>query len=689
MLLMPKELSWLSFNERVLQEACDDSVPLIERVRFLGIFSSNMDEFFRVRVAAIRRAILIDSIESKKTRHNQQLMARIQQKVLKLQEQFDETYTILMRELVRKNIFLINEHQLTELQDIWLKRYFNDHLKRHITPRNVGNSRNLIKQISDGMTYLCVCLYKEGKHQYLLIEVPTKSVPRFISLPSENGKSKKFLILLDNIIRHCAGELFDPFYDYEKIDVYSLKLTRDADFDITDELEQTQLEKMTKGVKKRLTAEPVRLVYDKEMPEHMLQMLKTQLNISLTEFLIPGGRYHSFKDFIAFPNPGRKYLEYEKKSALNSTQFDKFTNAFDAITHGDILLYYPYHKFSYFTELIRQAAYDPAVKSITISLYRVAKKSRVINSLIDAVRNGKQVTVVLELRARFDEEANIEWTKVLVEAGVNVHHGIPTLKVHSKLCLINRLEGEKNKLYCHIGSGNFNEKTAKIYTDLSLFTADDSIAKEVENVFDLIQHPYKQYHFEHLIVSPYNSRNRLDQLIDNEINSAAKGEKASITLKLNNLVDKSLIKKLYCAANSGVKVKLLIRGMCSLIPDTPTTQNNIEIYSIVDRYLEHSRVMIFHADGQQKVFLCSADWMTRNIDNRVEVGVPIYDENLKMMINSITNIQFSDNTKARVINAEQSNPYRKRGNKKKNRSQEIVFDFLRHLEKNTLVLHKE
>ncbi|RYV01875.1 polyphosphate kinase 1 [Shewanella sp. OPT22] len=682
---MPKELSWLSFNERVLQEACDESVPLIERVRFLGIFSSNMDEFFRVRVAAVRRAILIDSIESKKAHHNQTLMARIQQKVLELQVRFDETYNILMRELIRKNIFLISEKQLSEFQSIWLKGYFNDQLKRHITPISVSKNRDLTKQMSDTMTYLFVCLHKEKKHQYILIEVPTKSVPRFVSLPSENSKSKKYLILLDNIIRHCADELFKPFFDYDDIDVYSMKLTRDADFDITDELEQTQLEKMTKGVKKRLTAEPVRLVYDKEMPEHMLLILKNQLNISLTEFLVPGGRYHSFKDFIAFPNPSRKHLEYDKKVALNSARFDQSANAFEAIAKSDILLNYPFHKFAYFTELIRQAAYDPAVKSITISLYRVAKKSRVINSLIDAVRNGKQVTVILELTARFDEEANIEWTKLLVEAGVKVHHGIPNLKIHAKLCLIHRQEDKQTKLYCHIGSGNFNEKTARIYTDLSLFTANEEITKEVENVFDLIKHPYKHYRFNHLIVSPYNSRKRLNRLVDDEIRSAKDGLEASITLKLNNLVDKQLIKKLYAAASSGVKVKLLIRGMCSLVPCKDSVSKNIEIYSIVDRYLEHSRVMIFHANGKQKMYLCSADWMTRNIDNRVEVGVPIYSENLKMMIQSLMNIQFSDNTKSRILDHAQSNPYKKRGNKKKIRSQEVVFEFLRNLEKSTLI----
>ncbi len=674
-LFVAKELSWLSFNERVLQEAYDPNVPLVERVRFLGIFSSNMDEFFRVRVASVRRAILIESIVAGKDSCNVSLMAQIHSKVLSLQESFDNTYNELMRELIRRNIFLVNEQQLSDFHQSWIIKYFRDHLKRHISPIVVSKNRDLTKHVSDGITYLAVCLYKDKRKRYALIEVPTKNVPRFVQLPAEDTKTTKRLILLDNIIRFCAEELFSPFFDYDEIDVHSMKLTRDADFDITDELEHTQLEKMTKGLKKRLTAEPVRLVYDKEMPEHTLQMLKSQLQIRSSEFLIPGGRYHSFKDFMDFPNPSRKYLEFEKMSALDSTSFSRSNNAFEAIAQGDILLNYPYHKFSHFTELIRQAAYDPAVKLINITLYRVAKKSRVIESLIDAVRNGKQVTAILELRARFDEEANVEWTKVLMAAGVTVHHGIPNLKVHSKICVIGRKENDEIKLYSHIGSGNFNERTAKVYTDMSLFTANKEISDEAQKLFDLIQHPYRQYQFKHLIVSPYNSRRRLEQLIDFETTEASQNRKAQITLKLNNLVDKSLIKKLYQASKAGVKIKLLIRGMCSLITKIPSVSENIEVISIVDRYLEHSRLMLFHAGGEQKVYLCSADWMSRNIDNRVEVGTPIYDPKLKKIIIDILNIHFSDNTKARIINADQSNPYQRRGNRKKIRSQEAIFQY--------------
>ncbi|WP_228730230.1 polyphosphate kinase 1 [Shewanella sedimentimangrovi] len=675
-----KELSWLSFNERVLQEACDPEVPLVERVRFLGIFSSNMDEFFRVRVAAVRRGILLSTLQDghNNSRH---LMAKIQTRVLSLQERFDAIYAELLRELVRRNVLLINEHQLSEFHSQWLKVHFRDHLKRHIAPLIVSNHRDLLKHINDNATYLAVCLHSKERRQYALVEVPTKNVPRFIELPAERSKVKKHLILLDNIIRHCVDELFGPFFSYESIEAYSMKLTRDADFDITYELDQGQLEKMTRGLKKRLTAEPVRLVYDRDMPEHMLTMLKDQLGISSTECLVPGGRYHSFKDFINFPNPGRKYLVNDKLAALDSAGFSHSANSFEAIARGDIMLNYPYHKFSHFTELVRQAAYDPAVRFIKISLYRVAKKSRVMNSLIDAVKNGKQVTAVIELRARFDEEHNIEWTRILAEAGVRVHHGIESLKVHSKLCLIGREEHGATRLYCHVGSGNFNEGTARVYTDLSLFTANQEIAREVEQVFDLIEHPYRRDNFQHLIVSPYDARQKLCGLIEQETLNARSGIKAAITLKLNNLVDEQLISRLYDASMAGVKIKLLIRGMCSLVPQIPGISDNIEVYSIVDRFLEHSRVMLFHAGGENKLYLCSADWMSRNIDSRIEVSTPVYDDWLKQMVMDLLSLQFSDNTKARIINKEQSNPYRPRGNRRKVRSQLAIHQYLSQFER--------
>lgn len=675
-----KELSWLSFNERVLQEAADSTVPLVERVRFLGIYSSNMDEFFRVRVAAVRRSMLLSSLQEGRSQ-SKHLMAKIQTKVVLLQERFDAIYVELMRELARRNIFLINEQQLCEFHSNWLRKYFQDHLKRHIAPLIINNNTDLLQHINDDSTYLVVCLFTPERKQYALVEVPTKNVERFIQLPAEKTKLKKHLILLDNIIRHCVDELFAPFFEYEHIEAYSMKFTRDAEFNLTDELEQSQLEKLTIGLKQRLTAEPVRLVYDREMPEHMLAMLTTHLKISNTECIIPGGRYHSFKDFIGFPNPGRKHLVNEKVPALDCSIFKHFANKFDAINHRDIMVHYPYHKFSHFTELVRQAAYDPKVRSIKLNIYRVAKKSRIIQSLVDAVKNGKQVTAIIELRARFDEMNNIEWSRELAEAGVTVHHGIPSLKVHSKLCLIAREEQGETKLYGHIGSGNFNESTAKIYTDVSLFTANQEICAEIAQVFEFIQHPYKRFEFQHLIVSPVNVRPQLEQLIDNEIAQANIGKKAAITLKLNNLVDEALIQKLYQASSAGVKIKLLIRGMCCLLPEIPGISDNITVYSIVDRFLEHSRLMLFYAGGEQKLFLCSADWMSRNLDNRVEVSAPIYDPLIKTLLMDILALQFADNTKARIINKEQSNPYKSRGNKRKVRSQMAVYQYLAGAEK--------
>lgn len=670
-----KELSWLSFNERVLQEAYDPSVPLIERVRFLGIFSSNMDEFFQVRVAAVRRTIMLSGI-SEKQLQCQQLMTKIQAKVLALQEKFDQIYPVLMKELVRCNIFLINELQLSEFHSAWLKKYFKNQLRHHIAPHIITHESDLVQHLVDGTTYLVANLQLGEEKQYALVEVPNKNVQRFLELPSDKSSKVKHLILLDNVIRHCIDDLFTPFFEFDTIEVFSMKMTRDADYDISNELEQTTLEQMTEGIKKRLKAHPVRLVYDRHMPDDMLDMLKSHLNIRSTECLVPGGRYHSFKDFMDFPNPSRKKLVNEKLHPIDSAQFQAFDNSFDAIRHQDIMLNYPYHKFSHFTELVRQAAYDPAVTFIKINLYRVAKRSHIMQSLIDAVRNGKRVTAVIELKARFDEESNINWTRRLAEAGVKVHHGIPSLKVHSKLCLIGRKEQGETKLYCHIGSGNFNEGTARFYTDFSLFSANQDIAGEVKQVFELIERPYRKDEFNHLIVSPFNSRAKFLALIDDEINHAQQQRPASIQLKLNNLVDDIMINKLYQASQAGVKITMLIRGMCSLIPQIPGQSDNIKVFSIIDRYLEHSRVMLFHANGEQKLFIGSSDWMTRNIDERIEVSTPVYDKHLKLMVIAILSLQFSDNTKSRVINQQQDNSYRPRGNKRKIRSQIAIHQYL-------------
>ena len=677
-----KELSWLSFNERVLQEAMDKTVPLIERVRFLGIFSSNQDEFFKVRVSDVKRRILINEVHGGDD-EAKVLLRAIQQKVMALGEAFDNTYKELLIALARHNIFLVNENQLSEAIQKWLRVFFKEKVLRHIIPILLNKEVNPVKFLKDEYTYLAVEMKKNGQViQYALVEVPTDDLPRFFQLPPEGTRRKKQIIILDNVIRFCLDEIFKGFFDYDEIAAYAVKLTRDAEYGLSDQLDLSLLDKMSDGLKQRLTAMPVRFVYEREMPAAMISFLKLKLQISSYDAIMPGGRYHNFKDFIGFPNVGRDYLENPKLPALDCRDFDGFVNAFDAITKQDILLYYPYHKFHHFTELVRQAAFDPAVSAIRINIYRVAKKSRIIHSLIDAANNGKKVTVVVELRARFDEAANIDWANILTDAGVKVVFGVPSLKIHSKLCLITRHENGEPVRYAHIGTGNFNEKTAKIYTDFSLLTRNPDITAEVEGVFEYIEYPYRRYKFNHLLVSPINSRRQLYRLIDNELSNAKAGQPSGIILKINNLVDKDLINRLYAAGQAGVPIQMIIRGMCALRPGVPGLSDNIKVISIIDRFLEHPRVMVFHNKGNPQLYISSADWMSRNIDGRIEVGTPIYDERLKQRIMDILELQLSDTCKARVIDADQQNEYVKRGNRRKIRSQVAIYDYLKRIESN-------
>ena len=681
-LYIEKELSWLSFNERVLQEAGDKKVPLIERIRFLGIFSNNLDEFYKVRFADVKRRILINQ-ERGSNGNSKHLLTKMQSKALKLNDKFDDLYSELIREMARRKIFLINETQLDASQQIWVRNYFRKQVQPHITPLLLREDIDVLEFLKDEYTYLTVELKKAEHSQYALIEIPTGHLPRFVMVPEDKGRGRKTIILLDNIIRYCLDELFYGFFEYDQLKGYAMKMTRDAEYDLSHEVEHSLLEQMSEGVSQRLTAMPVRFIYEMGMPQAMLVFLCDKLRISNYDSLIPGGRYHNFKDFIDFPNVGRDYLENRPLPPLQCSDFDGYANKFDAIKQRDILLYYPYHTFEHITELVRQASFDPKVLSIKINIYRVAKDSRLMNSLIDAVHNGKQVSVVVELQARFDEEANIEWSKVLTEAGVQVLFGTPGLKIHSKLLLISRKENNSVVRYAHIGTGNFHEKTARIYTDFSLLTADPEITHEVQNVFAYIENPYRPVKFEHLIVSPRNSRIKLYHHIDEEIINAKAGKRAAITLKVNNLVDKALINKLYEASNAGVKIKMVIRGMCSLVPGVKGVSENIRIISIVDRFLEHPRVLIFHNNGAHKVYISSADWMTRNIDYRIEVAAPVRDPRLKRRIIDIINIHFTDTVKARLIDKEMSNKYVPRGNRKKIRSQIAIYDYLKEVEKQT------
>ncbi|MBC3766226.1 polyphosphate kinase 1 [Neptunicella marina] len=679
----PLELSWLAFNQRVLQEANDVNNPIVERIRFLGIYSNNLDEFYRVRFAEVKRKFLIQTNrdEHEEAAKTKQLMNQIQQKVMDLTKEFDRIYKEVIAKLKRYNIVLVNHTELSDFHKEWLRDYFKNKILRHISPVLIQRKVDLAKRINGASTYLFVAINRKKRvTRYASIEVPTQAVSRFIVLPPEQSKKRKHIILLDDIIKLCLEDILRGFVPFDSLEAYSFKMTRDSEYSINDEIDESFVEKMSDSMKQRLSAEPVRVNYDATMPLEMLTYLRKCLNIGSTEGLIGGGPYRNFKDFIGFPNIGRDYLVNPKLPAISSKDFSKFDTVFDAISHRDILLHYPYHRFLHFTEFVRQASFDPSVRHIRLNIYRVANKSRIIDSLIDAVDNGKTVTVIVELRARFDEQNNIEWSKTMTDAGIRVVLGIPSLKVHCKLCVVTREEKGQLVNYAHFGTGNFNEKTAKIYTDYSLFTRNQELAQEAINVFDFIQAPYRQHKFKHLQVSPLNTRAKLLSLIREEIQNCREGKFSQIILKVNNLVDQELIDELYKAGQAGVKVKAIVRGMCSLLPGVKGLSDNISITSVVDRFLEHPRLMVFENGGDHKVFISSADWMTRNMDNRVEVGCPVYDTNLKMRLLHMLDIQLRDTTKARVIDKEQSNRYVVRGNRRKIRSQYEIYDYLKSLE---------
>lgn len=676
MSLYPKELSWLAFNERVLQEAADSRVPIIERMHFLGIFSNNADEFFSVRVAEVRRQVAAARNKDER-RAAEALFADIQQKVADLQKLFDTISVDVCRELASKHMMLVEEEQLTNKEKEWLKRFFHSDIKRYLVPLLIGKSTSITDLVNEDSTYFFVEIKHDGRASYAAVELPRDRLPRFIKLPFKYEKRNKRIVLLDSVITLCLEELFEGIIPFDSVRAYEFKLTRDAEYRLSHDIEHSVLELMEEGIRQREQAEAVRLVYDGDMPQEMLDFLVENTQMSPNDSLVAGGRYRNTRDLVSFPNLGRKSYQHPTVAPLNHPVFKAHRNVFTAIASEDILLYYPYHRFEQLTELVRQAAYDPAVRSINICLYRVASDSQIIESLVDAARNGKKVTVMVELQARFDEEANIEWTKFLTQEGVRVIFGIQGLKVHAKLILITRKEEEGIKRYCHIGTGNFNEKTARIYTDFSLFTADDEITADVERVFLYLEKPYRVPEFTHLLVSPVTTRPRLMALIEGEIEAAERGKKAEIFLKINNLVDEELIHALERASQAGVKVRAIVRGMCCLRPGIKGVSDNIQVRSIVDRFLEHARVFCFHNGGQPRSYISSADWYGRNLDQRVEVSAPLKAPAIAAQVKDILEIQWRDNTKARIIDAHQSNLYQPRGNRKKVRSQMLIYDYLK------------
>ena len=684
--IINRELSWLAFNHVVLQEAADPNVPLVERMRFLGIFSNNLDEFFKVRVASVKRLIELDVDTRKLTGGDpKKLLNKIQKTVISLQILFDDIYNNIVKELEKEGVYIIDETQLNERQEKFIKEFFADKLYPVLTPIMLENVISF-PRIKDKSIYLAVKLSSDDpseKSEFALIELPKKTLPRFIELPREGNK--RFIILLDDVIRAELKSVFKKF-PYSRFEAYTIKITRDAELDIDNDLTKSFLEKITKCVKGRKKGQPVRFVFDKNISEDLLQYLKRQLDIDDEDSLIPGAKYHNFKDFMEFPNIGPKHLEYQKLLPLQHPAFSSKTSIIDHIIEKDHLLYFPYHNFSQLINLIREAAIDPKVTSIGISLYRVARISMVINALINACMNGKSVTVVIELQARFDEESNIYWSKKLEEVGAKVIFGIPGLKVHAKMLLIGKKSNHNKTQYiAGISTGNFHEGTANVYSDVTLFTANNEITREIKSVFNFIEYPFKPVYFKQLLVSPVHMKKKLLGLITNEIRNAKAGKKAYFILKVNNLVDRKMIKKIYSASKAGVKITLIVRGICSLKPGVPGLSDNITAISIVGRFLEHSRIFIFGNDGDELYYISSADWMPRNLDHRVEVACPIFDPGLQSELKSIINLLLTDNVKARILNDKQDNQYKRTGGKQINSQIELYHQ----IKNNSLVKNQK
>lgn len=654
-----REKSWLNFNARVLQEAADDSVPLLERLRFLGIFSNNLDEFFRVRFAAVRR-LSLSGISGKNlfggiSAH--QLLKDITDVVIEQQNESLRILNIIEAKLQTENIFIIDENHISDEQELFLKDFFIQKLSPELITI-ILNDLAEFPVLKDSLGYLAVklVLKKNSEVHYALIEIPN-TINRFVVLPSKDDK--QYVILLDDVIRHNLSSIFNVF-EYESVSAHMIKITRDAQLEMDSDLSKSMLEKIATSVKDRRIGEPVRFIYDELIEEDILKFILDKIHIISSDSIIPGGKYHNRRDYMKFPNLGRYDLLYKTNNPLPVPGLSLEGSILDKISKKDFLVHAPYQSFSYLTKFLREAALDPKVTSIKITLYRLAKNSQIISSLINAAKNGKKVTVQIELQARFDEASNISYAEQMQTEGINLIFGIKGLKVHSKVCVIERIEADSIKRYGFISTGNFNEQTAKIYTDVTLLTSHQKILKDASKIFDFFEINYRLYRYKHLIVSPHYTRSRFNKMIDREMTNALEGKEAYIKLKMNSLSDFELIDKLYDASNAGVNIQLEVRGICSLIPGIPGMSDNIEAISIVDNYLEHSRIYIFGNAGDPEVYISSADFMTRNLDGRVEVTCPIYDEKIKKELIDIFDIGWKGNVKARYQSEKLDNKYKVR-----------------------------
>ncbi|MCD4680382.1 MAG: polyphosphate kinase 1 [Bacteroidales bacterium] len=674
----PKEISWLSFNERVLQEAQNQETPILERIKFLGIYSNNLDEYFRVRVGTLKRLSNIGKKSIEILGYNPgEVLEDIHEIVLNQRKKFDLAYEEILKDLRKYNIYIINENQLDEEQGVFVKQYFYDNVRPRLMPIMLDQLVEFPSMKNDAI-YFAISLQsnKSKEDKYALMEIPTKVLPRFIILPGKGNKTH--IIFLDDIIRYRLKDIF-YMLDFQNFEAYTVKLTKDAELDINDDISESYVTSVAKSLKRRKEGSPVRFVYDQQIPVNLLSLLIKKLNFKKRDAIIPGSRYHNFKDLINFPDLGREELKLKSLPPIRHKDIESEESIFAAIRKKDIMLHFPFHSFDYFINLLREAAIDPAVKTIRLTVYRLARNSSVINTLVNAARNGKSVTVIIELQARFDEEANIMWAQKLTESGVKVVDGVPGLKVHAKLCLITRKEKKRTVNYVAVGTGNFNENTARIYCDDLLFTTDKKITNEVVKTFNFLDKNYKKENYYHLVLSPFYMRKKMIRMIRNEIKNAREAKKAFIYLKLNNLVDKELILLLYEASQAGVTIRLNVRGMYSAVANKKGVSDNMKARAIVDRFLEHTRIFWFYNGGDEKLFISSADWMTRNMDRRIEVTCPVYDQAIKKELKEILEIQWKDNVQARVLNKKLNNKFYKNNAKEKIRAQLTIYEYLLNL----------
>ena len=669
-----REMSWLDFNARVLQEAAHQNVPLLDRLRFIGIFSNNLDEFFQVRYATVQRIA-----QSEKTgkkifggENATELLKMITQKVIEQQKESVQILSGIEKELEKEQIYLVNENQVLEEHKAFLKEYFIQKVSPALMTIMISDKQS--QDFSDNQAFLAVKLSFENgetsKTKFALIEIP-KDLDRFIVLPQLG--EKQYVIFLDDLIRYHFDLIFN-FFDFTSISAHMIKVTRDAELDMEGDVSKSYINKIVESVRERILAEPVRMVYDKEIAEDTLEVVKQILGMDSNDSLIPGGRYHHRRDYMNFPQFKNPNLQYSKVDPVPIPGLSLEKSIIKAVDKRDFLLYTPYHSFSYLIKFLREAALDPEVTTIKITIYRLSKLSNVASALINAVKNGKKVLVQIELQARFDETNNITYAEQMEAAGVQLIFGIPGLKVHSKIGVIEKNVNGKKKRYGFISTGNFNEDTAKIYTDYTLLTSNQKILKEVNKVFNFLQVHYKLKKYKHLIVSPHYTHNTVVRMINQEIENHKAGLPSGIRLKLNAITNFKMIEKLYDASCQGVPIQMIVRGICCLIPGIKGMSENIEVISIVDKYLEHPRVYMFKNAGDSKVYLSSADFMTRNIENRVEVAVPIYDSILKQDIQDVFEIAWNDNVKARKINGQEQNVFVENG-EEEIRSQWKIHDY--------------